>query len=402
MPDRLVQPGWSEAFEFAFQLPDPKVPQTLPLAETIGHTLAEDMHALTEVPHYDSAAMDGWAICGRGPWELREDAAELESGQACSIVTGGLVPPGTTAVLRSEHAGIENAHLSLNEYAKEGEPEPGQHIRPAGEEASRGEVVLPAGTVVSPAHVALAAVCGHDDLPILRAPQVALVLTGDEVVESGLPEPGQVRDTFGPQLPAFLSMLGGVVVARHRISDNLNHVVQALAGQASDVASIRESAADVVITTGGTGFSDADHLRAALTELEAEILIDGLSIRPGHPGVLARLPDGRYLVGLPGNPLAAMMTILTLVRPLLAGIQGAPKPLLGAVIAGGDIPGMRGRDRLISFNLEDGMAVPSSWQGSGMMRGLATADGVMVIPAAGVAAGESVTTIPLPWKIPTE
>ncbi|GAB3527930.1 molybdopterin molybdotransferase MoeA [Arthrobacter monumenti] len=402
MAEHLVQPNWTDAFNFAFQLPESKVPQTLPLAETIGHTLAEDMLALMEVPHYDSAAMDGWAVCGRGPWELREYAQELESGQACSIVTGGLIPGGTTSVLRAEHARIENAKLSVNEKARPGEPEPGQHIRPAGEEAYEGETVLTAGTVVSPAHVALAAVCGHDDLPVLRAPQVALVLTGDEVVDSGRPEPGQVRDTFGPQLPSFISMLGGHVVAQHRIADNLHHVVQALAGQASNVASIREGGADVVITTGGTGISHADHLRAALTELEAEILIDGLSIRPGHPGLLARLPDGRYIVGLPGNPLAAMMTILTLVRPLLAGIQGAPQPLLGAVVAGQDMPGMPGRDRLISFTLEDGMAVPSNWQGSGMMRGLATADGVMVVPADGLTAGESVTTVPLPWKIPTE
>lgn len=402
MAGHLVRPRWAEAFDFAFGLPDPKVAQTLPLPETIGHTLAEDMHALTAVPHYDSAAMDGWAVCGRGPWELREDAGELESGQACSIATGGLVPPGTTAVLRSEHARIENAYVVLGEHARPGEPEPGQHIRPAGEEASRGETVLRAGTVISPAHVALAAVCAHDDLPVLRSPQVALVLTGDEVVESGLPEPGQVRDTFGVQLPSFVSMLGGHVVAKHRISDNLHHVVQALAGQASTVSSIREAGADVVITTGGTGISDADHLRAALTELDADILIDGLSIRPGHPGVLARLRDGRYLVALPGNPLAAMMTILTLVRPLLAGIQGAPKPLLGAVVAGQDMQGMPGRDRLLSFILEDGMAVPSPWQGSSMMRGLAMADGVMVVPADGLASGASVTTIPLPWKIPTE
>lgn len=402
MSERLVSPTWKEAFEFAFRLPESKVPQTLPLAETIGHTLAEDMVALTEVPHYDSAAMDGWAVCGRGPWELREDASELEQGQACSIVTGGLMPGGTTAVVRSEHAQIDEATLYLNDQAREGEPEPGQHIRPAGEEAFKGETILLAGTVVSPAHVALAAVCGHDDLPTLRTPHVALVLTGDEVVDAGIPEPGEVRDTFGPQLPAFIGMLGGNVIARHRISDNLHHVVQALAGQASTVASIREAAADVVITTGGTGISDADHLRAALMELEADILIDGLSIRPGHPGLLARLQDGRYLVGLPGNPLAAMMTVLTLVRPLLAGIQGAPQPLLGAVVAAHEIPGRSGRDRLISFALEDGMAIPTPWQGSGMMRGLAAADGVMIVPGEGVSAGEIATTIPLPWKIPTD
>lgn len=398
----LIRPGWRQAFDFAFQLPNAKVPQTLPLPETIGHTLAEDLIALLEVPHYDSAAMDGWAVCGHAPWELRQDAPVLESGQACGIVTGGLIPGGTTAVVRSEHGRIEGAQLLMNEHARAGEPNPGQHIRPAGEEAAEGEAVLPAGTKLNPAHIALAAVCGHDDLPILRAPGVALVLTGDEVIEAGIPEPGQVRDTFGPQLPAFIGLLGGEVIALHRTRDSLHDVVTALAGQASDVAAIRESWADVVITTGGTGSSSADHLRAALVELEGEILIDGVATRPGHPSLLARLPDGRFVVGLPGNPLAAMMTVLTLVRPLLAGIQGAPEPVLGAVIAGTDMGELPGRDRLVPFVLKDGMAVPAAWQGSGMMRGLATADGVMVVPEHGLSAGQSVPTIPLPWKIPTE
>src|SRR6185312_14586629 len=124
---------------------------------------------------------------------------------------------------------------------------------------------------LNPAHVAVAAVCGHDELLVLPRPRVSLVLTGDEVVTSGIPEPGHVRDSFGPQLPSFIALLGGEVTASTRLPDNLALLVAAITAH-PDV--------DLVITTGGTGGSDADHLHAALAELGATIHIEGVAMRP--------------------------------------------------------------------------------------------------------------------------
>ena len=120
-------------------------------------------------------------------------------------------------------------------------------------------------------------------------------------------------------------------------------------------------------------------------------------MRPGHPAVLAGLPDGRFVVGLPGNPLAAMMALITMCAPLLEALGGRPLSGVGQVISAADVDPCPGRTRLIPCTFIEGLAFPSSHTGPGMMRGLAWADGVMAVPPAGVQSGEPVPVLPLPW-----
>jgi molybdopterin molybdotransferase len=207
--------SWSEARRIAFDCASPLPPVSLPLASASGCTLTRDVAALQDIPHYSSSAMDGWAVNGSGPWILFKQGDRLSPGHASVIVTGGLIPPGTHAVLRKESGQIaRNADgkllLELDDKAKHGEPQHGQHIRNGGEEAVASEVLIPAGTILNPAHIALAAVAGHDQLEVQAKPGVGIVLTGSEVVTVGLPSPGQVRDTFGPQLGTVISLLGAV------------------------------------------------------------------------------------------------------------------------------------------------------------------------------------------------
>ena len=342
--------------------------------------------------------MDGWAVAGSQPWQL-VDAAILAPGEATPIVTGGLIPDGTFGVLRSEHGQVgqrdgRRVLVTIGDGTTDG-PRAGQHIRSAGEEARVSDVVIMAGTSLSPAQIAVAAACGHDFVLVARRPRVGLVFTGDEVVETGIPAPGYVRDSFGPQLPAFIGMLGGVVTGRQRLADDLGSLISAIAPDAADSAGLAET--DVIITTGGTGYSTADHLRAALEKANASLIIDSVAMRPGGPNLLARLADGRLLVGLPGNPLAAMMGILTLVQPLLAALQGSAVPPLGSVVVAETLSGGRGHSRLIPYRIVDGLAVPTLRNGSGMMRGLAEASGIIVCPAQGANGGDSVETLALPW-----
>jgi len=135
---------------------------SLPLAHCLGFVLAEPMTAQLPVPHYASSAMDGWALAGPEPWQLRPGGSTLASGEAAPAVTGGLIPAGTDAVLRSEYGVVEQAGgqqlLRRAPGVSAGEPPAGRHIRPAGEEAAAGDTVLPAGTRLTPAHVAVAAV----------------------------------------------------------------------------------------------------------------------------------------------------------------------------------------------------------------------------------------------------
>ncbi|MGK3710985.1 molybdopterin molybdotransferase MoeA [Arthrobacter sp. IK3] len=413
-----LQPNtsWKEARTAAHAAARPLPFETVPLAEALGQTLASDAVALQQVPHYASSAMDGWAVAGPEPWTIVVPEPEpepwqihkesgrrpLQAGEAVSILTGGLVPAGAEAVLRTENGDLtpgDPAVLRRAATAREDEPRLGEHIRPAGEEAAAGETTIPAGTVLNPAHIALAAVCGHDTLPVLRAPRVSMLFTGDEVIESGLPDSGQVRDTFGPQLPRLVEMLGGRVDVVQRLPDRLDDVIAALSTDAVDEHSLAMSSGDVLLTTGGTGISDADHLRRALEAVDAELLIDGIAMRPGHPTLLARLQDGRFVVALPGNPLAAMMAVFTVLEPLLQGLRGAPAGKDYHVLAGVDVAPLPGRTRLVPCRIQDGRAFPSQYFRSGMLRGLAEADAVMVLPEEGCTADQAVSALPLPWPV---
>ncbi|GAA1356538.1 molybdopterin-binding protein [Arthrobacter koreensis] len=413
-----LQPNtsWKEARTAAHAAARPLPFETVPLAEALGQTLASDAVALQQVPHYASSAMDGWAVAGPEPWTIVVPEPEpepwqihkesgrrpLQAGEAVSILTGGLVPAGAEAVLRTENGDLtpgDPAVLRRAATAREDEPRLGEHIRPAGEEAAAGETTIPAGTVLNPAHIALAAVCGHDTLPVLRAPRVSMLFTGDEVIESGLPDSGQVRDTFGPQLPQLVEMLGGRVDVVQRLPDRLDDVIAALSTDAVDEHSLAMSSGDVLLTTGGTGISDADHLRRALEAVDAELLIDGIAMRPGHPTLMARLQDGRFVVALPGNPLAAMMAVFTVLEPLLQGLRGAPAGKDYHVLAGVDVAPLPGRTRLVPCRIQDGRAFPSQYFRSGMLRGLAEADAVMVLPEEGCTADQAVSALPLPWPV---
>lgn len=398
---------WQEARQAASLAAPPLPAARVPLPEAVGRTLAVEMTSLQDIPHYASSAMDGWATSGCGPWILAEAGEPLERGRAARIVTGGLIPPGTGGVLRLENGQVTSSGggevLQRTAGAPADEPRAGQHIRKAGQEAASGEVLVPAGTVLNPAHVALAALAGHDALPVLGKPVVRLLLTGSEVIARGIPAPGMVRDAFGPQLGSVVEMLGGLYGGQVRIGDDYGAWTEALkapapgrGGGLPDCA----APAHVTITTGGTGPSGSDHLRKAVAGLGGRLLIDGIAMRPGHPTVLAVLPGRRFIIGLPGNPLAAMMALLTVGAPLLAALGHRDGPGTYEVPSGSSIKGDQTRTLLVPFQFVEGRACPAENIGPGMMRGLASSDGIMVLPPGGVQLGEAVGYIPLPWTEP--
>ncbi|WP_406633928.1 molybdopterin molybdotransferase MoeA [Pseudarthrobacter quantipunctorum] len=402
---RHLDHTWDEARQAAFDAahPIPAGPVALELA--LGRKLDQDIVALQDMPHYASSAMDGWAVNGTGPWIPVEPGTPLAPHQASPIATGGLIPPGGKSVLRSESARLDKDEdglpvLVTGGTARPGEPRTGQHVRKAGEEASEGDVLVKAGVVLNPAHLALAALAGYDELVVQGKPMVRLLLTGSEVVGHGVPVPGQVRDTFGPQLPAVVGMLGGIPGGQQRIGDSYAEWLGALEDVVPEVPGAPDLPADVVITTGGTGKSGTDHLRRAVAELGGRLIIDGVAMRPGHPAVLAELPDGRFVLGLPGNPLAAMIALSTVGAPLLAALGHGDMPAVQEVPCGITLEPEPGRTRLMPFRLLYGMASPAQHTGPGMMRGLAFADGVMVVPPHGVKLGEQVPAFALPWGPP--
>jgi molybdopterin molybdotransferase len=365
------------------------------LRAACGRPLAADVLALTDLPVADLSAMDGWAVAGSPPWRVVADLParrvpdrRLAEGECASITTGGVVPDGTEAVLTVERSmrDADGVHLA----GPGAPPLAGKHIRRAGEEARRGDVLLPAGTIVTPPAVGLAAASGHDSLLVTPRATVDVLILGDELISSGPPGAGRTRDALGPQLPAWLAAFGAAPPSISQLPDSLPDLVAGLA----------HSDADLVITTGGTSVGLRDHVRVAIAEVGGRVIVDGVAVKPGHPMLLAALPGGRWLVGLPGNPLAACVALLTLVRPLLDALHGlGVAPTLTATLTTAE-PGRPGDGhRLIPVRLAgegDAAVLPSC--GSAMLRGLAQATGLAVLPPHGAAAGDEVEYLALPWQ----
>lgn len=389
--------SWSEARRLAHETGRARSGgiELVPIADATGRTLAGDLTALAPLPGYASSAMDGWVVAGDAPWRLgapilagdRPAVAPLVAGTARAITTGGPLPHGSRGVLRSEHGTTRDGMLQRAASARSHEPSAGEHVRHIGEEIAEGEPLLSAGVILTPPRIALAAVSGYDSLPVREVPSADVVLLGSEVIGSGIPAPGLVRDAYSPHFPALLAGMGVRVRELRHLSDDL----------AATTGALGATSATLVLSTGGTAGSAADHVRGALRELGATFVVDGVAMRPGHPVMLALLPGDRAMLCLPGNPLAAMLTLASIGLPLVDGLLGRPLAALGTVLLADDVKNESGQTRLVTFTLQADGAAPTSRQGSGMLRGLAASHGVAVIPPGGASAGSRVETVPLPW-----
>ncbi|BEL10675.1 molybdopterin-binding protein [Actinoplanes sichuanensis] len=371
--------------------------EAIPLAVADGRTLAEPLRALTDLPAFPTSSIDGWAVRGAGPWRpvgrVLAGATPpplTADGDCVEIATGAMVPDNATALIRIEDS------VTGTDGRVSGEPRTIPDWRLPGEEAHRGEELFPVGTAVDPAVVGVAATCGYETLSVRSAPSAALLVFGDELLTAGPPGAGRVRDSLGPQVPGWLRRYGATVESVHGpVKDTLTAHLDAIR--------LALDTADLVCTTGGTMHGPVDHLHPALAELGASYVVNTVAVRPGFPMLLARVsgPDGRprFLAGLPGNPQSAVIALVTLVAPLLAGLQGRPLPPLPSVVAGADVAGRGGFTHLALATLDPTgrTATPAGHVGSAMLRGLANSHGFVVVrPGSQAAAGDTVPFLPLP------
>jgi molybdopterin molybdotransferase len=362
------------------------------LSEADGRVLAEPLRPLTDLPAFATSSVDGWALRGAGPWRIvghvlagQVASALTDEGTAMGVATGAMVPVGTEAILRVEHSSEQDGHV-------EGEPKPVKEWREPGEEAHEGEILVEAGTTMTPGAIGLAASCGYDNVPVSGRPRVALLVFGDELLTEGKPGGGRVRDALGPPMPAYLRRMGaevGAVIGP--IADTLEAHVQALREALSH---------DVVCTTGGTMHGPVDHLHPALEALGAKYVVNTVAVRPGYPMLVASVEhEGRtvFVAGLPGNPQSAVVALVSLVAPLLAGLRGAPEPVGEPITLAAPVPG-RGDFTHLALVRRDGTAwYPVGHAGSSMLRGLAGAGGFAVIPPHGQGLpGQQVDYLELP------
>ncbi|MFF0201120.1 molybdopterin molybdotransferase MoeA [Streptomyces sp. NPDC005017] len=368
-----------------------RAPVPVPLDAALGLVLAEPLTALTDLPSFDTSAMDGWAVAGPGPWTVRDEGVlaghagpvRLDDGEAVRIATGARIPPDTTAVLRSEHGRTDDKGRlhPTREVAH------GQDIRPRGQECRSGDQLLTVGTPVTPAVLGLAAAAGYDTLSTVPRPRAEVFVLGDELLTEGLPHDGLIRDALGPMLPHWLRALGAEVVAVRRLGDDAEALYKAVT--ASD--------AELVVTTGGTAAGPVDHVHPTLRRTGAELLVNGVKVRPGHPMLLARTKENQHLVGLPGNPLAAVSGLLTLAEPLLRTLAARPAPEPCTLPLRDAVQGHPHDTRLVPVTLRADHAVPLHYNGPAMLRGVAASDALAVVPPGGALRGQEAELLELPW-----
>lgn len=383
-------------------------------ADCDGRVLAEDVVALSDLPAFASSSVDGYAVRGAGPWQvvrtvLPGSVSEPigRDGAAVRIATGAMVPADTEAIVRVEET------ETLPEGRIDGRPRARREWRVQGEQARRGTLLIPAGTVITPAVLGVAASAGYDRLLVRPRPRLTLVLLGDEVATAGPSGDGRLRDAIGPQLPAWARRLGfDVPAVIGPVPDDADALRDALRQAVG-------SGADLVATAGGTMFGPTDFLRPTLAESGAEYLVESVRSRPGRPMLLARLGGGTrgreggetptvLVAGMPGRPQPALLTLLTLAVPAAAGMTGRPLPPLSGVVLGAPIPGRRGQTRLALVRLDaEGRAFPTErdrFEAEGAPSSdapsaadMAGAAGFAVIaPGADAAAGDRVPLLALP------
>ena len=410
----------AQAQAFIAQLvPRVQAVESLALRSALGRVLARDLISPIDVPTHDNSAMDGYALRSS---ELRADADTLisvagtafagarssgpvQAGQGVRIMTGAVMPGGLDTVVPQE---FTHPELDGRIRIPAGVVQAGDNRRLRGEDLARGEPALQAGRILSPADLGLLASLGQAEVPVFRRLRVAFFSTGDELRSIGDPlDEGCVYDSNRYTIWGMLQRLGVEVIDLGVVRD--------------DPAALRDAftqaaqCADAVITSGGVSVGEADHTKQVMRQL-GEVLFWKIAMRPGRPMAIGRIgirPDaeGRIgapghqaiLFGLPGNPVAVMVTFYAFVRQALLTMSGAsaqPMPLLQAVSQAPlrKKPGRTEYQRGIVTQAADGrwQVRITGAQGSGILRSMSQANGMVVLHHAqgDVAAGDLVDVIP--------
>lgn len=293
----------------------------LPFDRSIGYVLSEDMISPLSIPSFPQSSMDGYAIRVADKALLLEIQDELpagtsralvlQPGKAIKVFTGGPVPEGADLVVQKEWVTVTGNLIRVN---AEKEIEPGSHIRMPGSEISNGAVAIPKGTEIQAMHIGFMASLGLTEVPVIRKPSVAIVITGDELVQPGSPISfGQVYESNSFGLRACLQQLHisdiTVSYTKDTLAETESRIAQALAIH------------DLVLVTGGVSVGDYDHVAQACDRIGISRQFHGVKQRPGKP-LYFGTTEGRWVFGLPGNPASVLSCFYQYVQPLLYALSG--------------------------------------------------------------------------------
>ena len=377
--------------------------ETVSLGDARGRVLAADIAAPVDLPPFDNSAVDGYAvrhadlapdadtrlaIAGRLMAGRAADVT-VRAGEAARIFTGAPMPAGADTVFMQEDVTVEGDTVIVPKGLKRG-----ANRRLAGEDVPKGRVVLAAGAVLEPQHIALAAALGLTTLDVRRRLKVAIFSTGDEVVEPGRPlGRAAIYDANRYLLRELLERLGAVVTDLGILADEPDALAQALQGAARGH--------DLIVTSGGVSTGEADYVRTAVERI-GSLVFWRVAIKPGRPVALGIIREGAgsaAFIGLPGNPVAVFVTFVRVVRPLLRRLAGAradvPTPL--PVRAGFAYKKKKDRREYVRVALRRGAdgqieAVKHPQDGAGVITSLTQTDGLLELPedVTAVAPGDTV------------
>ena len=368
-------------------LPTERVPPSL------GRVLAAAAVAEEDLPPFDASAMDGFAVADGDPGTLPIEgesragapaSTPLAPGTACRISTGAVVPDGTHAVVPIERTEVRDGEVVVPAS------EPGANVRRAGEDVHAGETVIAPGTELGPAELAVLASLGMPAVVCARVPLLAIVATGDELVEPGVDlAPGQIRNSNLYGVAAQGERAGAKVIMRELVGDDFDETRDALARALAS--------ADVVCVTGGVSVGPHDHVKPALAELAVEERFWGVRLQPGKPTWFGTAREGKLVFGLPGNPVSAMVTFHLFARPAIRALQGADPGIRAARARLGEpLRQNPKREQMVRVRLEQGddgwLARPTKEQMSHVLTSMLGADALARVPAGegDIAAGERI------------
>jgi molybdopterin molybdotransferase len=376
--------------------------EAIPLAEALGRVLARDVKAPRDQPPFDSSAMDGYALkfddVGRAPAQVRmigmsaaghSFSGRIKRGEAVRIFTGAPVPKGADTVVIQENTEAGGETVTVLQSPREG-----QNIRPRGLDFAKGDIVLRANSVLSARDLGLAAAANQPSLPVRRQPRIAILATGDELVApGGAPRGDQIFASNGFALQGLVRHFGGAPRDLGIVRDDLKATMRAIA---------KGRDADVFVTTGGASVGMHDLVQEALIRSGIKLDFWKIAMRPGKPLMFAR--HGRLrILGLPGNPVSALVCARIFLKPLISAFLGLPvadDPVMARLA--GQLGQNDQRQDYIRAKLaraDDGLltVTPYPKQDSSMQRTFAEAGGLIVRPPLAPAAreGEIVSILPL-------
>lgn len=367
----------------------PLAPERVELGSAFGRVLREDAVADADMPGFSRSAMDGFLVL-EGETErmlsvagevLPGDLAQMPvPGSAIRVYTGSAVPEVGVAVVMQEDVEREGGRIHLLGAAEAG------HIRPRGSHARRGDLLLAAGARLTAGRVALLAAAGVSEPLVSPEVRAAHLATGCEVVGHGeIPAEGQVRDSNSPMIGSLLAELGVARVWHGRVGEDADELAAAIADAA-------RGGAHILLVGGGASVGDHDHTAAALRDTGFEILIEGVSIRPGKPLIFA-VRDGLLAFGLPGNPLSHFVCFHLFVRRAIEMLRGGSPARPGCFrLCDGESPRASSRETWWPCRIAWGSGAPSAkplpWRDSSDILCLAKADGLLRVPPEGAAAGD--------------